>query len=258
AAPGPVSASIARMFLRRADSLPDETRRLLLLAAVSDTGELGVVEAAAAPLGLDIASLASAESAGLVRIHDGVIEFRHPLARSAIYGEAPADERRAAHRALAQTLPDRDVDRRAWHLAAAALGPDDGVSAALEQAAIRARDRTAYTTAATAFERAARLATTDSRRGALLYASADAAWVAGFADRAVALLDEASALDVDGETGIGIEHLRGHVTMRRGDVMEGHSILREAAERAARDDPDRAVVMLADATNACFYAGRAD
>src|SRR5439155_6558338 len=125
-APVPVSASIARMFLRRADSLPDETRRLLLLAAVSDTGELGVVEAAAAPLGLDIALLAHAESADLIRVLDGVIEFRHPLARSAIYAEAPADERRAAHRALAQTLPDRDVDRRAWHLAAAALGPHDG------------------------------------------------------------------------------------------------------------------------------------
>ena len=187
-----------------------------------------------------------------------MIEFRHPLARSAIYGEAPADERREAHRALASTLPDRDADRRAWHLAAAALGPDDGVAAALEQAAVRARDRTAYTTAATAFERAARLAATEARRSALLYAGADAAWVAGLANRAVALLDEARALDVDGDTRIGIEHLRGHVTMRRGDVMEGHAILREAAERAARDDPDRAVVMLAEAANGCFYAGRAD
>ena len=99
----------------------------------------------------------------------------------------------SAHRALAAALPDRDVDRRAWHLAAAATGTDESASAALEQAGIRGRDRSAYATAAAAFERAGRLTADAERRARLLWEAAEAAWLAGLADRAVALLDEARA-----------------------------------------------------------------
>src|SRR6202044_2409916 len=106
----------------------------------------------------------------------GAVEFRHPLARSAIYADAPAERRRDAHRALAAALPDRDVDRRAWHLAAAAVGADDSASVALEQAGTRSRDRSAYTTASAAFERAARLGADPERRGRLLLQAAGAAW----------------------------------------------------------------------------------
>jgi DNA-binding CsgD family transcriptional regulator len=256
-APVAVSTSVARAFLRRAGSLPDRAVRALVLAAASDGGDLDVVGRAASSLGLEVADLAAAESAGLVSLRDGRVEFRHPLARSAIYGEAPAEQRREVHRALAGALPDRDVDRRAWHLAVAAVGPDDAASAALEQAAARARERSAYAVAATAFERAARLAPADERRGRLLYAAADAAWLAGHADRAVSLLDQAREHAHDPGLVLQIEHLRGHVAVRIGPVMEGHAILVAAAERAAADDPDRAVVMLAEAVNACFYAGDA-
>ena len=74
-----------------------------------------------------------------------------------MYADAAAHERREAHAALAAALPDRDVDRRAWHLAAASVGPDDQASRALEQAGARARERSAYAVAAAAFERAAGL-----------------------------------------------------------------------------------------------------
>src|SRR5207237_4405748 len=147
-APLPVSASIARAFLRRSASLSDHARRGLLLAAASDSGDLSVLARA----GLRVDDLAEAERAGLVRLAGGALEFRHPLARSAVYGEAAPEERRAAHRALADALPDRDLDRRAWHLASAAAGPDDAASAALEQAALRARARSAYAVSTTAYE----------------------------------------------------------------------------------------------------------
>jgi DNA-binding NarL/FixJ family response regulator len=196
--------------------------------------------------------LAGAESAGLVTLDTGRVEFRHPLARSAIYADAPPGQRRDAHRALAAALPDRDVDRRAWHLAAAATGPDEAASAALEQAGARGRDRSAYATAAAAYERAGRLTAGHERRGRLFREAAEAAWLAGLADRAVALLDEARVVTSDPIMLVEIAALAGHIATRRGPVMRGHAILTAAAEQA---DPERAVTMLAEAASACFYAG---
>src|SRR6185312_6086828 len=170
-APVLVSARISHAFLRRAATLDEPGRRALVLAATSDTGETVVLERAAASLGIDLAALAGAESAGLITLRAGTVEFRHALARSAIYADAPAQERRDAHRALAGALPDRDVDRRAWHLASAAIGPDDAASAALEHAGVRARDRSGYAAAAAAFERAGRLALDPERRAGLFLAA---------------------------------------------------------------------------------------
>jgi DNA-binding CsgD family transcriptional regulator len=255
--PVPVSARLTEAFLRRHGALPDRTRRALVLAAASDTGEAPTFARAASSIGLEIADLDSAEAAGLITLATGRIEFRHPLARSAIYGEAPGGQRREAHRALADALPDRDVDRRAWHLAEAAIGPDDAATASLEQAGARARARSAYAVAASAFERAARLAPDDGRRPGLLYAAADAAWLAGLAERAVSLLDKALACASDPALVLRIEHLRGHAAMRRGPVMDGYAILVDAATRSGDLDPDRAIVMLAEAVNAAFYAGNA-
>jgi len=250
-APVLVSATISRAFLHRADLLDQATRQALVLAAASDTGDLPTLERAAARLSTDLSALAAAENAGLVRLHAGAVEFRHPLARSAIYADAPASQRREAHRALAAALPDRDIDRRAWHLAAAAAGTDETASAALEQAGIRGRDRSAYATASMAFERAGRLTVDGQRRARLLREAAEAGWLAGFTDRAVALLGEAREAARDPVTLVEIDQLAGHIATRCGPVMRGHAILTQAAGRA---DPERAVAMLADAAWACFYA----
>ena len=242
-APVLVSARISRAFLRRADLLDQATRQALVLSATSDAGDLPTLERAAARLGIDLSALAAAESAGLVALHPGQVEFRHPLARSAIYADAPASQRREAHRALAAALPDRDIDRRAWHLAAAAAGTDETASAALEQAGARSRDRSAYATATAAFERAGRLTADGERRARLLREAAEAGWLAGFTDRAVALLDEARDATSDPVTLVEIDQLAGHIATRCGPVMRGHAILTAAAgqsrSRACRGDAGR-------------------
>jgi DNA-binding CsgD family transcriptional regulator len=253
--PLPISASIARAFLRRSSSLPDGTRRLLVLAAASDDRDLFILRRAAASLDLSVEALGPAEDAGLISLAAGRVEFRHPLVRSAIYGEAEAGERRAAHRALADALPDRELDRRAWHLASAAIGPDAAASSALEQAGARARQRSAYSEAAAAFERAARLAPAPERQPALLHAAADATLNAGLSDRALALLEEARAAAPPDPLGYEIEQLFGYLISRRGRAMDGHAVLVAAAERAAPRDPEAAVVMLAEAAHVCFYSG---
>jgi DNA-binding CsgD family transcriptional regulator/tetratricopeptide (TPR) repeat protein len=251
-APVPVPASLSRAFLSRAGRLGQPAREALVLAAVSDTGDLATLERAAARLEIDLSSLAAAEGAALVRLGPGTVEFRHPLIRSAVYADAPAGRRRAAHRALAAALPDRDVDRRAWHLAAAAVGTDEPASAALAQAAARSRDRSAYATAAAAFERAGRLATNGEARARLLWRAAETGWLAGLTGRAISLLDEARALAADSRTRVEIDRLAGHIAAMRGPTMRAYAILTTAAADA---DPEQAVVMLAEAAAVCFYAG---
>ena len=251
--PVSVPARISSSFLRRAEALDEDARRLLVLTAASDSGDAAVLARAAGSIGLDLTGIDAAEAAGLVRLAEGRVEFRHPLARAAIYGEAPVDGRREAHRALAAALPDRELDRRAWHLALAAVGPEDTAASALEQAGARAHDRGAHAVAAAAFERAARLAPEDERRGRLLFAAADAAWLAGNAERAASLLDEVRAVDSSAQ----IEHLRGRIAASQGPVMEGYEVLVAAAEQAADSEPELAVTMLAEAVDAAFFAGAA-
>ncbi|MDX6488618.1 MAG: hypothetical protein QOK13_1233 [Gaiellaceae bacterium] len=254
-APVPLSASIAAAFVRRLDRLPEPTRRVLLLVSASDTGDVSVLAQAASAMGLTVDDLTPAEEAGLITLADGSVEFAHPLARSAVYADAPAQERRDAHAALAAALPDRDVDRRAWHLAAATVGPDARAAAALEQAGTRARERSAYAVAAAAFERGGRLAPSDDSRAKLLFAAAESASLAGDSARALRLLDEAEPAAADPVLAARILYLRGEVTMRRGPVMDGYPLIVSAAEQIAEADPALAVEMLARAAYGCFYAG---
>jgi DNA-binding CsgD family transcriptional regulator len=253
--PVPISARIAGAFVRRFELLSDSTRRMLVLAAASDRGDLAVIGRSAVALGLRIDDLVPAEEAGLVRLEDGVVQFVHPLARSAVYADAQGHERRAAHAALAAALPDRDVDRRAWHLAAASVGPNREASIALDQAGERALARSAYAVAAAAFERAARLSPSDDDRGARFFAGAEAAWLAGDAPRTIALLEETAQLASGPALAARVGYLRGEVAMRMGPVTAGYPLIVAAAEALAEIDPELAVVAFAEAVQGCFYAG---
>ena len=253
--PVPISTSVSAEFARRAEELPEPTRRVLVLAAADDSGSVAVLARAAPAIGADVADLGPAEAAGLVALDGDTIEFRHPLVRSALYADAAAQERRAAHAALAGALPDRDADRRAWHLAAASVGPDARASAALEQAGERASDRSAYAVAADAYARGAMLAPDDDRRGRLFLASADAAWFGGDIDRTAALLDEAEQFASDRMVVARIGQVRGHIATFRGPVGDAAPLLIRAAEGIADVDPELATNMLADAVFGAFIAG---
>jgi AAA ATPase domain len=124
--PLPSGAAVERAFLRRAAALPVEAHRALVVAAVEGSTEIEPVLSALGRLGLHAHSLEPAEDAGLLRIDRARLVFRHPLVRSAVFHAARPSERRSAHRALAEVLVGRGRDEeRAWHLAAAVLGPDE-------------------------------------------------------------------------------------------------------------------------------------
>ena len=232
-------------------------RRSLLTAAAAATADLGLIAEAAASLGIDIAALQEAEAAGLVVVADGRIEFRHPLVRSAVHNAAEPAERRAVHRALAQALAgERDADERAWHLGAAAFGPDEEAAAALALAAARARDRGAYAAASLTAERAARLSASGDLRGHRLLEAAWNAWIAGGGARAVSLLDEAAPLAADGDAAVDIEHLRGHSALARGDAMQAREIFKAAAQRVPPEAGRRAALLWTDAAFASLSAGQ--
>jgi AAA ATPase domain len=137
----PLEGSIEDRFRRRVAALQAPTRRLLLVAAADPSGDTALVWRAAARLGIGADAAGPATEAGLAEFGTRLL-FRHPLVRSAAYQSAPALDRREAHRALAEaTDPNLDPDRRAWHRAQAAAGPDEIVAAELEQSASRAQAR---------------------------------------------------------------------------------------------------------------------
>ena len=134
-----LSGRIEESFRRQLAQLPDATRRLLLVAAAEPVGEPVLLWHAADQLGIGVEAAGPAAEAGLCEF-GARVRFRHPLVRSAVYRAASPEDQRSAHRALAEaTDPELDPDRRAWHRAQAAPGPDEEVAAELDRSAGRAQ-----------------------------------------------------------------------------------------------------------------------
>jgi DNA-binding CsgD family transcriptional regulator len=168
------AGQLEERFVQRIRALPAETQRLILTAAAEPVGDAALFLRAAAYLGIPVDALAPAEDAGIIEFGPRM-RFHHPLMRSAAYRAADVIERRAVHRALAAaTDPRSDPDRRAWHAANAASGPDDKVAADLETSAERAQGRGGIAAAAAFLERAAVLTSDPSRRGSRALAAAQA------------------------------------------------------------------------------------
>ena len=248
-----VSKRLELAFCVRAETLPDPSRRALVVAATASTGEIRVIGDALESLGLSVAALEPAEANGLLTLEAGVVAFRHPLIRSAIYQAADASERRGAHRALAGALEGED--RGAWHLAAAAVGPDAEAAAALERVAETATRRAGYAAAAAAYERAARLSKLTEDRLRRLSAAADAAWLAGRTAHALALIEEAVALTADDARRGVLLHLRGTIEHFGGNSIGAATTLEHAATLLAESNPHLACLSLIEATGSLLAAG---
>ena len=183
--------------MRRLESLPSPTQRLLLAAAAEPLGDVPLLHGAAERLGIGPDAALPAEAAGLVEINLRV-RFRHPLVRAAAYRAATAPDRREVHRALAEaTDPGADPDRHAWHRAHAAVGPDEAVAAELERSAARAAGRGGVAAEAAFLERATQLTPDPRRRGPRALAAARAQLDAGSWDEASELLAVAEASPLD-------------------------------------------------------------
>jgi DNA-binding CsgD family transcriptional regulator len=251
----PIPHRIEGSFVRRVEVLPAATRQLLLVAAVEPTGEAQLLWRAAARLGIGVDAAAPAEADGLVEL-GARIAFRHPLVRSAIYRAASPDERRTVHGALADVIhPDLDPERRAWHRAHAALGPDEVVADALARSAVRARGRGGLAAAAAFLERAAALTPDQARRAERLLMAAQAHLDAGSAEAASGLLDMADVGLLDELRCAQIERMRARIAFvaRRG--RDAPPLLLSAARRLESLDVRLARETYLEALEAAMFAG---
>ena len=255
--PLPLTDRLAAVFTARLVELPAQTRDALLLAAAADSADRDAVTRAWP--GADPSVLAPAEEACLVSVDTTGIRFRHPLIRSAVYHRAPFASRAAVHRRLADLLHDQP-DRRAWHLAAAALRPDEDIASLLAATTAQAQRRGGPGARALMLERAARLSPDPATRARRLLSAAEAAvstgqteWARDLASRALPLADDP-----------GLRSRCLHVT-GRALAWGGHyasaaqTMLALAREHAAADaDTDAAWNALGLAATAAYQASDVD
>lgn len=240
----PLTAGVKRVFLDRVRRLPSGAQTFLLVAAADDSGRATIVRQAASALGASDEAISAAEESGLIHVVDGAVRLRHPLVRSAVYGAATSSRRRAAHRALADALADgTDLDRRAWHRAAAAEEPDEAVVTALDEVAERAGQRGGLEAASAAWERAAELSVAAGPRASRLLSAAGAAWASAQPGRARALAEVARATSDDALLRADVDRLLARIEWNIGSGPVGHRILLQAARDVADHDPSRARVM---------------
>jgi DNA-binding NarL/FixJ family response regulator len=251
----PLSTGIEQSFRRRLVRLPAEARQLLLLAAAEPLGDQALLWRAAKQLGIAETVAQEVQLEGLLRL-DGVVTFRHPLVRSAVYGAAEPNERRAVHRALADAT-DREIDpdRRVWHRAQAAATPDEEVAAELERSAARAQARGGFAAAAAFLERATELTPEESRRSGRALAAARAKLQAG-------ALDDALRLVATAESGLLNELEQAHADLLRAQLSfvstrggDAAPMLLEAAVRLREIDPPLARETYLEALTAAIFAG---
>jgi DNA-binding CsgD family transcriptional regulator len=243
-------------YLRRIRELPEATQQLMLVAAAEPLGDPALLLRACRLLDIGTSALAPAEAAELLEIGTRV-QFRHPLVRSAVYRAAPLVSRQRAHEALAEVShPDNDADRRAWHRALAAPGPDEDVAAELEQSASRAQARGGIAATAAFLQRAVALTPDPARRGGRALAAAEASVQSGAFTAARGLLATAEAGPLDELQRARIDLLRAQLAFVSSRGTDATPLLLAAAGRLETLDISVARETYVDAFSAALFGAR--
>ncbi|MEU9288191.1 AAA family ATPase [Streptomyces sp. NPDC048275] len=253
----PLSSQIEQGFLRRIQTLPAESQRLLLTAAAEPLGDVTLLRRAAERLRIDIDAAAShADAAELITLGTRV-RFRHPLVRSAAYRAAGPNDRREVHKALADaTDAQLDPDRRAWHLARATSDHDETVAAELERSAGRAQARGGVAAAAAFLDRAAELTPDPARRAQRAVDAAEAKLRAGAFEPAAALVAAAEAGPLGELERARIDVLHAQIAFAQGHYSVAPPLLLAAARRLEQLDVVLARDTYLEAVSAVIFTGR--
>ena len=236
----PISDPIERAFKSRFEGLAQDSQLALLCTAIEGSGSWVAVLRGLAALGVKRSAIEPAVAGDLLLFEGATIRFRHPLVRSVVIANAPAEDVRKVHAMMASVADDED--QRAWHLAAAAVGPDEEAASALEENGRRALQRGAAATATEAFRRAAAMSETGEAGARRLASAVRAAHRAGNMTLTAQLIESARAGKATLDSALLL--LDADIRMRRGDFTGAHGVLRQEAADLADTDPHRAVTML--------------
>ncbi len=252
----PLAGRIEESFGRQLEALPAPTRRLVQLAAADPSGDPVLVGRAARRLAIGVGAARPAAEAGLAEF-GARVRFRHPLVRSAAYRSASIQTRQELHGALAEvTDPAVDPDRRAWHRAQAAPGPDEEVAAELEQSAGRAQRRGGLAAAAAFLERSAGLTLDPARRAQRALAAAQAKYQAGALDAALGLLAMAQAGPLDELQRARGDLLRAQIAFASSHGRDAPPLMLGAAKQLEALDVGLARETYLEAFTAALFVGR--
>jgi DNA-binding CsgD family transcriptional regulator len=253
--PAALTARLEGAFGARLDGLGEDTRLVLLAAALDGRASIAeLLSAATLVSGSDVAlsALDSAAERGLAKAHGSEVRFEHPLIRSAVRGTAPPAQRLAMYAALADVVGD--PERRLWHRAACAVGPDEKVASALEEQAHIARRRGAVMVAAAALERAAMLTADPRRKGERLVRAAELVYDLGRVDVVSRLLRDAESLEVGpleaARTAWLQQMISGDVWFDKGAAKTSVTI---AQQLLAGGDSDAALRSLVPIAHRCWW-----
>ncbi|MGO9490405.1 MAG: helix-turn-helix transcriptional regulator [Solirubrobacteraceae bacterium] len=253
--PAALTARLERAFGARLDGLGEDTRLVLLAAALDGKASIAeLLSAATRVCGNQVAlsALDGAAERGLAQAHGSEVRFQHPLIRSAVQSTAPPAQRLAMYAALAEVV--RDPERRPWHRAACAVGPDEEVASALEEQAQIARRRGAVMVAAAALERAAMLTADPRQKGERLVRAAELVYDLGRVDVVSRLLREAESLEVGPLEAARLAWLQ---QMISGDVWfekgAAKTFVTIAEQLLAGGDPDAALRSLVPIAHRCWW-----
>ncbi|MFD3974647.1 AAA family ATPase [Streptomyces cyaneofuscatus] len=247
---------VEESFRRRIDALPDDARMLILLAAADPTGNSALVWKAAAKLRIGVEMAAALSDAGIAEFGTRV-SFRHPLSRSVAYQAASPANRRSAHEALAESTEEHvDPDRRAWHRAQAAIGPDEEVASALVRSAERAGRRGGLAAAAAFQRRAVILTPNSARRAERALNAAEVHIRIGAVDLARDLLEMIDPVAVGGRRRADIDVLHAQIAFITERGGQAALLLLGAARKLRPVDAALCRTAYLDALSAAIFAGR--
>lgn len=227
-----------------------------MVASADHAGDPASVIAALPLLDCELADLRRAEDAGILEL-GAAIRFSHPLLRSAVYHQATAGERRAAHAAPAAAVSRTESpEHRAWHRALSVESPDEQAALELAGVADSARARGAPAEAASAYELAAQLTVDRERRSGRLYAAGECQAFAGHIDAAGALLAKALRETSVPERRLAIRIAQARLCIASGSSLDAHALLTEEAHRLEASAPAQGALLHAEAAIAMMAAGR--